>query len=211
MTLVISEEVRLFLISVPVGILLGFIYDIFRLYRIMLSYGTAAIAFQDAAYCIIAGGSIFLFFMSESSGEIRLYALFAMALGAWMYFKTVSVAVVDKFGSFLRKFKRKTAKKMQPVATKFKNRLKRVKKYFKKRKKHSIIKRGKRKAGDEYEKTQEGDSVLSSGVIYTRLHRSSDFPCSLADKRKRKRTCTVSGQDSTADCQQHESSKRVGR
>ncbi len=211
MTLVISDEVRLFLIAIPVGMLLALVYDIFRLYRITLSYGTAAIALQDAAYCVIAGGTILLFFISESSGEIRAYALFAMALGAWMYFKTVSRVIVDKFGSFLRKFKRKMVRKMSPVALKCKNRLKRVKKHFKKLKKHSIIKRGRKKAGDEYEKTQEGDSVLSSGVLHTRLHRGSDIPGPLKNKRKGKRTRAVSGQDSAADCRQHKSSKRVRR
>jgi len=198
MTLVVTEEIRLFLVSLPVGILLAFIYDIFRLYRITLSYGTVAIALQDAAYCVIAGGTVFLFFVSECSGEIRFYALFAMALGAWLYFKTVSVVIVDKFGALLRKFKRKMVKKMSPTALKCKKHIKRAKKYFKKLKKHSIIK-GK-KAGDEYEKTQEGDSFLSSGVLHTRLHRGPDISGSLKNKRKRKRTRTVSGQDSTADC-----------
>lgn len=199
MYLVISSQVRIFALAVLLGAALALVYDVFRIYRILLSYTVTGIAIQDAAYFLIAGSSVLLFFMALNEGEIRLYAIGGIAFGAAVYFKTVSRLVVGKMGACLKRLKRKTAKKIAPIAEKYEKNLKKLKKHFKKRKKNSIIEEKKDVRRKKRGKTQARNNILSARGADSRLHRGKDISGSGKDRRKAGRTCRDRRQDRKDD------------
>jgi spore cortex biosynthesis protein YabQ len=88
------------LASVVLGILLGAAYDFFRVLRICRGSSTRKrgevllLFSEDIVFSVIAAVSSAILSYAMNRGRIRWFSLLAMALGFWLYRKTVSRAVI---------------------------------------------------------------------------------------------------------------------
>lgn len=82
MTSPISDQLALFFRAIALGVALGLVYDLFRVLRELGGqlWGGAL----DAAYCLGAAASLFLFFMA-GSGEMRIFVVLGAAGGALLF------------------------------------------------------------------------------------------------------------------------------
>ena len=89
----IAAQTRLFLMSFGFGFLLGVVYDLFRIARLTVTRGKAAVFVMDVLYFFLA---VFIFMLAFNSGEIRFYLLLGIVLGFLIYYFT--------FGAFVLKW-----------------------------------------------------------------------------------------------------------
>lgn len=80
--------------TVTIGMALSLIYDIIRIIRRIIPHGTWAIAVEDILFWTFVGVFIFVISFMEIDGTIRWYTLCSVAMGAFMYYYTVSRYVV---------------------------------------------------------------------------------------------------------------------
>lgn len=90
----ISNQAYLFLIFIVNGILIGLLFDFFRIARKVFHTNDMMTYIEDILFWILAGMimlySIFVF----NNGEIRLFMFLGMILGAFMYMVFVSSYVI---------------------------------------------------------------------------------------------------------------------
>ncbi len=95
----------MFSIAVGVGALLGFVYDVFRFFRVLV-WGEAsltsqkmgagrsfvkgaAVFFQDVLFCVLSAVALLLLLYYTNDGQFRGLALIGIAAGLFVYFCTV--------------------------------------------------------------------------------------------------------------------------
>ena len=83
-------ELQFFGLAVLRGILILVLYDILRIIRRILPHGIFAVALEDLLYWIGTAFLVFQLLYRENDGAVRGYALFAVALGMFLYHQTVS-------------------------------------------------------------------------------------------------------------------------
>lgn len=83
-------ELQFFGLAVLRGILVLVLYDILRIIRRILPHGIFAVALEDLLYWIGTAFLVFQLLYRENDGAVRGYALFAVALGMFLYHRTVS-------------------------------------------------------------------------------------------------------------------------
>lgn len=90
----IAEQTRLFFLSCGAGFLLGVLYEIFRLLRMMFSIKKRGTFIFDLIYCMLSTFLTFVFILTVNRGAVRWYILFGVAAG-WIiyYFALGGVAV----------------------------------------------------------------------------------------------------------------------
>lgn len=76
------------------GILMGVVYDIYRVLQIKLRIGKKLIPLMDLIYWI--GSALFVFYIlfQANGGQLRLYIFLALAAGMWIYFRKWSSATI---------------------------------------------------------------------------------------------------------------------
>ena len=84
-----SQEYML-AVSVMGGMLLGFIWDIYRLIRHYVKFGAVGTALGDLIYWIISIYISIQLIFDISYGNVRLFILFGFLLGALLYFYGIS-------------------------------------------------------------------------------------------------------------------------
>lgn len=94
MILSYGYQARLFLTTIAVGALLGFAYDVFRIFRKMIPHSNFFIQLEDAVYWLSVILTMFLFMLHENYGEIRFFSIIGAFLGMIFYFLTVSRVVI---------------------------------------------------------------------------------------------------------------------
>lgn len=88
------------LASVVLGVALGVFYDGFRILRIVrgsVSRGkmeTVLLFWEDLFFSVVSAVSTAILSYAMNRGRIRWFSLLAMAIGFWIYRKTVSKAVI---------------------------------------------------------------------------------------------------------------------
>ncbi len=126
----LTDQTEIFLYALGFGFLLGILYCVFRMLRMMISDSKGFVFFMDLLYFAVCTILVFCFILVTDSGRIRIYVAFGMILG-WVvcYFsfgaiamrvgKSVSAfsgrvmsALFKPFACFGRAFFRKTMKLM---------------------------------------------------------------------------------------------------
>ena len=79
---VIGAQLRTLGCALLLGMALALVYDLLRALRRRRSAGTAL---PDVVFCMVLILSWCAFALRVGEGEVRLYALFAAAAGAWAY------------------------------------------------------------------------------------------------------------------------------
>lgn len=91
----ISSQLNVFLYSVGFGFILGFIYDIFRIIRILVIKNNKAIPIQDIAYFLLCAVLTFVFLLVVNNGRFRFNILVALVLGFAVYYLTLGRFVLN--------------------------------------------------------------------------------------------------------------------
>lgn len=91
-------------LALLLGVLTGVCYDFFRPLR-RRSGGVWA-AVQDALFCLIAGGGLFVFAMGADNGRMGLWELTAVLIGFLLYMHTLSTPILAFFTAMFRYIKK---------------------------------------------------------------------------------------------------------
>lgn len=94
MSISVTNQLFIFASCALCGVIIGLIFDIFRIARRIVRTGDAAALIQDIVYWIIAAAVFFLAMQHVSSGELRLFQFVALFFGMLIYFLTVSPFVI---------------------------------------------------------------------------------------------------------------------
>ena len=95
----VSEQLSVFLYSFGLGFLLGVLYDLFRMLRIIFPFGRVLTFIQDFLYVIICAFVTFCFALVLNDGRIMFYIFFGEALGWIIYYFSVGVLVMRAVNS----------------------------------------------------------------------------------------------------------------
>lgn len=142
MSLNISLELYFICKAILFGVLLRFIYDLFRISRRVFRRNAAIVAVEDTVYWIMAGLSVFVLMYDFNGGSIRIHAFIIVALGMLLYGVSLSPFIVKYISLILLKIKFVIAKLLKKVVKKVK--IKRKSALEKKAKKREKLKKKKK-------------------------------------------------------------------
>ena len=81
----IMNQVYLFLIFIVNGVLIGILFDFFRILRKSFKTKDGITYFEDLLFWILTGFSILYFIFVFNNGEIRLFMFLGIAVGITLY------------------------------------------------------------------------------------------------------------------------------
>lgn len=94
MILSMPDQALLFLSTVLVGMAIGVCFDVFRVLRRVATHKSWLVQVQDILFWLVATLGMFYFLLHRNFGEIRGFALGGAAIGAVLYFCTLSKLVL---------------------------------------------------------------------------------------------------------------------
>lgn len=106
----------LFFASIVNGVILGLIYDCFRVSRMFFLRNKIVIFFEDLAFCLICAVSFMILFYNYSFGMMRAYAFIGSIGGFCIYYFTVgqlTKAICEKVYSVVSPILKKAKNKIQ--------------------------------------------------------------------------------------------------
>lgn len=107
MSLFLVEETMLFIKACVLGLFLGVIYDLFRIYRIFVKSKPLNVFIQDILYFTIITIITFMFLLVYNDGRLRMFILIGELMGSVIYFFSISIIVL-KFSNIIAKVLFKT-------------------------------------------------------------------------------------------------------
>lgn len=102
----LSKQTVSFLSSFGFGFLLGVVYDMFYIARLLISKSKMATLISDILYVIVAAIMSFILVLVVTDGEVRAYILLGELLGFLTYYFSAGVLVIrtsQKIVAFLKK------------------------------------------------------------------------------------------------------------
>ena len=90
----INNQALLFLIFSLNGVIIGLLFDFFRILRKSFKTSNIVTYFQDVLFWILTGISIIYFMYNFSDGTIRLYMIIGLIMGFMLYIFTVSTYII---------------------------------------------------------------------------------------------------------------------
>lgn len=106
MILSMSGQAWLFLSTVVVGFIIGFVYDIFRIIRKTIPHRTWVVQVEDVLYWSSVSILMFYFMLQRNYGEIRFFSIAGAAIGMVIYFCSASILVMKVSVAVIEFFKR---------------------------------------------------------------------------------------------------------
>ncbi|MBR1738348.1 MAG: spore cortex biosynthesis protein YabQ [Firmicutes bacterium] len=106
MILSFSEQAKLFLSTVCIGCIIGFVYDIIRVFRGIIKHPEILKQAEDLLYWTISAISVFILLLSENNGEVRFFMIIGSFIGIILYYLTLSslfIKVSMKVYEFIKK------------------------------------------------------------------------------------------------------------
>ncbi len=104
-SLSLATQTRNFLLSLGLGFLLGMLYDVFRIIRLIISKGKATVVIFDVLYCTVLAFVTFVFFITVNEGEFRFYLLFGEFIGFSVYYFSLGIMIMNAGELFVDKIK----------------------------------------------------------------------------------------------------------
>lgn len=98
----IAEQTQIFIIFVIVGIIISFLFDIFRILRKVYKFSNMLIYMQDILFWLLTGIIILQAIFKFNSGDIRIFLFLGIFVGVFIYISLFSIYVI-KIGSFILK------------------------------------------------------------------------------------------------------------
>ena len=90
----IYNQAQLFLIFIITGIMIGILFDFFRILRKSFKTNDLVTYFEDFIFWILTGFCILYTIFTFNNGEIRLYMFLAIAIGIIVYMIIFSSYVI---------------------------------------------------------------------------------------------------------------------
>lgn len=100
-----TEHTQLFFYSCIIGILLGVIYDFFRVFRIVFPHNSFLVMLEDIIFSLIYIIIIVAFTSAFARGEFRMFYIFGNILGFILYFFTLGRILLLSIRKLLSLFK----------------------------------------------------------------------------------------------------------
>ena len=111
----LEEQGRIFVLSLGFGFCIGILYDVMRLFRVLLKNTKSAFLVFDLLYMLTAAILTFLFLLTATGGSIRAYALLGEFLGFFIYFVTIGTVLAACFDRLAYALQTVTAKISQGI------------------------------------------------------------------------------------------------
>ena len=89
-----QNQVYLFLVFTINGIIIGVIFDLFRILRKSFKSNDIITYIEDIVFWVMSGLSILFCMYKFSDGELRGYTLLGIIIGSTLYFLTVSTYII---------------------------------------------------------------------------------------------------------------------
>ncbi len=89
-----SNQAYLFVMFIINGILIGFLFDIFRILRKSFKTKDIITYIEDVTFWILTGILTLYFIFKYNNGEIRLYIFFGIIFGTLIYILTLSKYII---------------------------------------------------------------------------------------------------------------------
>ena len=102
----IAAQTEIFLYAFGFGFLLGILYDIFRVIRMIISGSKGFILFMDLLYFAVCTFLAFCFVLTVDSGRIRIYVAAGVILGWLVYYFSFGAIAMRVSSAVVRAFKR---------------------------------------------------------------------------------------------------------
>ncbi len=90
MILSMYNQFYIFALTIVLGFIAGFIYDLFRIFRKEIKHHNILIQIEDILYWILVTFIMFKFVISKNNGETSFFLIFGMIIGMTLYFYTIS-------------------------------------------------------------------------------------------------------------------------
>lgn len=87
----ITNQAYIFIIFVIVGIIVGIIFDFFRILRKSFKTKDFVTYVEDIIFCILTGLILLYSIFKFNSGEIRIYMFLGVLIGCSLYMLTISI------------------------------------------------------------------------------------------------------------------------
>ncbi|MGI6038263.1 MAG: spore cortex biosynthesis protein YabQ [Limnochordia bacterium] len=81
----LTTQMTSFLIVIFAGLLLGCLFDIYRVFRGLLRPGALLTPILDLLFWAVATPAVFLLLLTSNWGELRFYVFLGMGLGLFLY------------------------------------------------------------------------------------------------------------------------------
>lgn len=102
----IGRELGILGVSVLLGAILFFCYDILRIFRRVIPHGVFWVSVEDLIYWLGFTVAVFLMLYQTDDGMIRGFSLGGIGIGAGLYYLLLSRYLVRFFTFIFRKIKR---------------------------------------------------------------------------------------------------------
>lgn len=90
----LSTQIRTFLLIVTTGIVLGILFDTYRVLRRRFRPPWLVTSLTDLLYCLLASAIAFTALLAGNWGELRFYVYIALLVGIIGYYRLVSQYVM---------------------------------------------------------------------------------------------------------------------
>lgn len=90
----LAEQTKILMLSMGLGLLIGILYDIFRIIRLSFNFGKIIIAIQDIIFFLILAGVTFAFALTVNKGQVRGYIIFGEIMGFLIYYFSFGIFVI---------------------------------------------------------------------------------------------------------------------
>jgi spore cortex biosynthesis protein YabQ len=97
----VDTQIEVFIISCLVGVVIGAVYDIFRLLRIVVPHGSILTAIEDILLISTYGIFLMCFAFSLMRGQIRFFFVVGNLLGFMLWFFTVG-SIITKVANRIK-------------------------------------------------------------------------------------------------------------
>lgn len=102
----INNQAELFLVFIINGIIIGILFDFFRILRKSFKTSDFTTYIEDILFWILTGFSILFTLFKFNNGEIRLYMFFAIVIGVLLYMLIFSSYIIKINVSIIVFFKK---------------------------------------------------------------------------------------------------------
>ena len=102
----LSGQSGLLITAALLGFVLGAVYDVFRVFRIVTRCGHVAVFVMDIIYWLICSAATFAFILLQNDGKLRTLIIVSEIAGALLYYYSIGTAVVKKTAEASPKIKR---------------------------------------------------------------------------------------------------------
>ena len=97
------ENENIFLLhALLMGIFITFIYDLLRIFRLVVPHNGFFVSAEDLFFWVYCGGEVFLLMYHESDGTLRWFAVLGALAGMFLYMRLVSPLFVKYVTSAIK-------------------------------------------------------------------------------------------------------------